>query len=336
VEIRGLTVTYAPEAGAPIVALDRVNLDVWPGDVVGIMGESGSGKSTLAASLLRLLPATASCAGTIRFENRDLLKMNERELRAVRGARLALIPQDPAVCLNPVIRVGEQIAEVIRAHMPISRAERTARVKELLREVCFDEPERIIAAYPHQLSGGERQRVVIAQAVACRPALVIADEPTAKLDPAIQNDILTLLLSLVGRSGAAMLLITHDPAILAGLATRIAVMYAGRVVEEGTKEDVLLKPLHPYTQGLVRLTENLRNPHLSHRTREMGHPRQVQNSGRSFFQTIAGEPPSLAHMKPGCQFEPRCEARLPVCGTRDPEASTQPDAHRVSCFLYGN
>ena len=320
-EIRGLTVTYTQEAGAPIVALDRVNLDVWPGDIVGIMGESGSGKSTLAASLPRLLPATARCAGTIRFEGRDVLKMQERELRTVRGARIALIPQDPAVCLNPVIRVGEQIAEAIRAHESVSRAERTLRVTQLLREVCFDKPERVSAAYPHQLSGGERQRIIIAQALACRPALVIADEPTAKIDPAIQNEILNLLSSLVRRCGAAMLLITHDPAVLAGLATRIAVMYAGRIVEEGKTENVFLRPLHPYTQGLVRLAEALC---------------QARSPGRSPFQTIAGEPPSLTQIEPGCRFQPRCEARMPVCGTTDPQASAQPDSHCVSCFLYGD
>lgn len=321
-EIRGLTVTYTPEDGPPVIALDDVSLDVRPGDVVGIMGESGSGKSTLAASIVRLLPPGANYRkGSIRFEGRDLLEMGEHELRTLRGVCISLIPQDPAICLNPVIRVGEQIAEVIRAHGTMSRGERRTRVQDLLREVCFDDPERIYGAYPHQLSGGQRQRVVIAQAMACRPALVIADEPTSKLDPPVQADILALLSGLVHRYATAMLMITHDPAILAGVAGRVAVMYAGRIVEEGKTEDVFQKPLHPYTQGLLRLAmTDLGNPILT----------------RAPFPSIAGEPPGLTRTEPGCRFEPRCPARMPVCAQRDPRASAGPDCHSVSCFLYGN
>ncbi|HUO15063.1 MAG TPA: ABC transporter ATP-binding protein [Verrucomicrobiae bacterium] len=231
-EIRGLTVTYAPTDGPRVVALDNVSLDVFSGDVIGIVGESGSGKSTLAASLLRLLPAGATYQGSIQFGDHDLLAMKESEMRTLRGAQISLIPQDPAICLNPVIRVGDQIAEVLRAHRIISRAERKQRVRQLLEEVCLD-AERLCLAYPHELSGGQRQRVVIAQAVACRPALIIADEATSKLDATVQAEILELLSNIQRRHGTAMILITHDPAIVAGFCNRVVVMHAGRIVEQG-------------------------------------------------------------------------------------------------------
>jgi oligopeptide/dipeptide ABC transporter ATP-binding protein len=320
-EIRGLTVTYEPEHGAGVVALDGISLEIRTGEVVGVMGESGSGKSTLAASMLRLLPSGTSCVGSICFENRDVLQMREEELRRLRGSSISLIPQDPAVSLNPVIRVGEQIAEVLRAHSAMTRRGRRTRVKELLHEVRFDDPERIYLAYPHQLSGGQRQRVVIAQAMACRPALLIADEPTSKLDPEVQAEILTLLSAVACTNETAMILITHDPAILAGFADRVAVMYAGRIVEEGEAEDVLQRPMHPYTQALCRLVTS---------------GRETLAVARAPFPAIAGEPPSLTRTDAGCRFEPRCTARMQTCVNNDPKESARSDSGRVSCFLYGN
>lgn len=321
VEIRGLTVTYAPENGSPLLAVDGVSLEIEAGEVVGLMGESGSGKSTLAASILRLLPVAATCSGSIQFQDRNLLEMKDSELRRLRGASISLIPQDPAACLNPVIRAGEQIAEVLRAHFQMSRSERKTRVNELLDEVRFDDPERIYAAYPHELSGGQRQRIAIAQAIACRPALLIADEPTSKLDPVVQAEILALLKDIVRRDSTAMFLITHDPAILAGFADRVAVMYAGRIVECGTTEEVFHRSLHPYTQGLLRLAPaNGGSPIL---------PRMP-------FSGIAGEPPALTRTEPGCRFEPRCDARLEACSRNDPPEFDSSDLHRVNCFLYGN
>jgi oligopeptide/dipeptide ABC transporter ATP-binding protein len=321
VEIHGLTVTYAPENGSPLLAVDGVSLEIRSGEVVGLMGESGSGKSTFAASILRLLPVAATCRGAIQFEGRNLLEMKDAELRRVRGASIAMIPQDPAACLNPVIRAGEQIAEVLRAHFRMNRSQRKIRVKELLKEVRFDDPERIYAAYPHELSGGQRQRVAIAQAIACRPALLIADEPTSKLDPAVQAEILALLQDLVRRDSTAMLLITHDPAILAGFADRVVVMYAGRIVECGRTEDIFHRSLHPYTQGLLRLA--------------------TASSGSAIlprmpFLAIAGEPPTLTRTEPGCRFEPRCPARLDPCSRNDPPEFASSEMHRVNCFLYGN
>lgn len=320
-EIRGLTVTYAPNHGLPVVALREIDLDIRAGEVLGLMGESGSGKSTLAASILRLLPPGASFEGSILFAGRDLLSMSERELRQLRGRAIAMIPQDPALCLNPVIRAGEQIGEVLRAHCPMSGSERRIRVKQLLTDVRFDDPERIAGAYPHELSGGQRQRVAIAQAMACRPALIIADEPTSKLDPVVQADILALLENLVRRNATAMLLITHDPAILAGFADRVAVMYAGRIVECGKTEDLFHQPLHPYAQALLKLsTANNAGP----------------APARSPFPIIVGEPPILTQSQPGCRFEPRCPARIEICGQSDPPESAASDMHHVHCFLYGN
>jgi ABC-type glutathione transport system ATPase component len=248
--IRELTVNYVPEGGPRIVALDNVSLAIEAGQIVGVTGESGSGKSTLAAAMLRLLPQSAVCRGSICFEKQELLEMGERELRSLRGAQISLVPQDPAVCLNPVIKVGEQIAEVLRAHLKMTSGQRKNHALDLLREVGFEDTKQIYGLYPHQLSGGQRQRVVIAQAMACRPKLVVADEPTSKLDAPAQAHILQLLINLARQNDTAMLLITHDPAILAALADRVAVMYAGRIVEEGTTEDVCRNPLHPYTQAL--------------------------------------------------------------------------------------
>ncbi len=296
-----------------------MRLDIFPGDVIGLLGESGSGKSTLAASLLRLLPECATCEGSIRFEDRDVLTMKEVELRNLRGVRISLVPQDPAVCLNPVMRVGDQVSEVLRAH-GVRGAERKQRVRELLGEVCL-EPERIYAAYPHELSGGQRQRVVIAQAIACAPALVIADEPTSKLDAALQTEILELLSKLLQRHAAAMMLITHGPAIVAGFCNRTAVMYAGRIVEEGKTEDVFRKPLHPYTQGLLSLATS--------DSERVAPPRTP-------LVALAGEPASLMPSEAACRFALRCTERMQVCTVRDPEESVAPDSHRVSCFLYGH
>ncbi len=255
VQICNLTCRYLPEKGRPVLALENIGLSIAPGEVVGILGESGSGKSTLGAALMRLLPATAECHGSIRFGGRDLMTMDESELRLVRGKSISQIPQDPATSLNPVIRVGTQISEVLRAHLRLTRSERKDWVQELLREVGFDDPERIGASYPHQLSGGQRQRVVLAHAIACSPALVIADEPTSKLDSPLQVQILSLMSEISRRQRTALLWITHDPATLVGFADRLVIMHEGRIVEQGLTNDVLHQPSHPYTQKLVHSSQ---------------------------------------------------------------------------------
>jgi oligopeptide/dipeptide ABC transporter ATP-binding protein len=317
--VQRLSVTYLPERDQPVRALDQASLEIRPGELVGILGESGSGKSTLAAALLRLLPAEARYdGGQVQFRGLDVLALPEADLRRVRGAEIALIPQDPALALNPVISVGDQIAEVLRAHERMTRSERRKHVDELLAEVGFDQPRHIYNAYAHQLSGGQRQRVVIAQAMACRPALVIADEPTSKLDASLQAEILSLMREISQRHQTAFVLISHDPTVLAGFVDRIAVMYAGRVVEEGRTEDIFRHPLHPYTQALVRLCA-----------------RYLPNAGtRTRFAAIEGEPPNLASPGAGCPFAPRCPERMPVCTERDLQETTPQPLHRVSCFKY--
>lgn len=257
IDISGLTVQYRPKAGNSVIALDSVSLRVSPGEVVGILGESGSGKSTLVAAIMQLLPETAEWRGSILFRERDLARMKERELGKIRGRHISTVPQDPASALNPVLRISAQISEVLRAHLELSRNERKGRVLELLHEVGFDGPERIACSYPHQLSGGQRQRVVIAQAIACQPELIIADEPISKLDPPLQVQVLDLVANIVRRHNTALLWITHDPASLAGFADRIIVMREGRIVEEGKTPDVLTRPGDSYTQMLMRLSREL-------------------------------------------------------------------------------
>ena len=256
-KICDLTVRYRPASGHSVLALNRVNLEVAPGEVVGILGESGSGKSTLSAAILQLLPASAEIGGTISFEGRGPLSLNCAELRNLRGSRISRIPQDPAVSLNPVLKIGTQISEVLRAHLTLNRKQRKNRVAELLLEVGFEDPERIASSYPQELSGGQCQRVVIAQAIASHPALIVADEPTSKLDPPLEMEILQLILEIKRSHGAAILWITHNPATLVDFADRIAMMHQGRIVEQGTLNDMFRRPSHAYTKQLAHSFQEL-------------------------------------------------------------------------------
>ena len=320
-QVRELTVTYSPEDGEPIRALDGVSIEVRSGEIVGILGESGCGKSTLASALLRLLAPHAKCeGGTILAGGRDLLNLSERELRAIRGREISLIPQDPALSLNPVMTAGSQVDEVLRAHLPLPSQQRRKRVMELFREVGFDRPEEIYSAYPHQLSGGQRQRIAIAQAVACRPALVIADEPTSKLDATLQAEIVALLSQIRRQHGTAILVISHDLTLFAGFADRIAVMYAGRIVEVGSSAEIFGGPLHPYTQALVRI----------------GASSAITGSGaRVRLPAIEGESPDPTRVPVGCRFEPRCSERMEVCSRRYPREFMPEPSRPVNCFKYG-
>jgi oligopeptide/dipeptide ABC transporter ATP-binding protein len=271
----------------------------------------------LASALLRLLPSHAVYeGGQVLFEDRDLLRIPESDVRRVRGARISLVWQEPALALNPVISVGNQIGEVLRAHGDLSGTQRRARVLELLQEVGFGRPQEFYGSYPHQLSGGQRQRVVIAQAVACRPQLVIADEATSKLDANLQEDIFNLLAALRHRHGTSFLLITHDPNALKSFADRVAVMYAGRLVEQADTAAIFARPRHPYTQALVRLA-TLR-----------------ASAKKQHLPAICGETPDLGQIHPGCRFEPRCGEKLALCATQNPVEIVS-EAGRVSCFKYG-
>jgi oligopeptide/dipeptide ABC transporter ATP-binding protein len=319
VQIRNLSVSYLPASGGVVHAVDGLDLDVFKGEITGILGESGSGKSTLAAALVRLVPSSAECSGSLLFDGNNLLAASECEVRTIRGAKIALIPQDPAISLNPVIRVGDQISEVLRAHFRPTRKERKLRVEGLLAEVGFGDAERIAGSYPHQLSGGQRQRIAIAQAIACRPSLIVADEPTSKLDSQLQGQIIELLRDIVRRHATALLLITHDPTILAGFADRIVVMYAGRIVEQGPAEDILRRPLHPYAHALVGLA-NI----------------QANGTRATRLLFIPGDAPDPTQIKPGCCFEPRCSDRKGLCALRDPQAFSPEFSRLVSCFKYGD
>ena len=322
VQICDLAITYARDGEQAIHALDAVSLDIEAAEVVGILGESGSGKSTLGLALLRLLPAYARYVrGAILFRGQDLLQLRDPELRKLRGQEISLIPQDPALSLNPVIKVGEQIAEVIRAHFVMNGQQRKYRGIELLAEVGFDEPHEIYDAYAHQLSGGQRQRIAIAQAVACRPALVVADEPTSKLDAGLQADIIALLSKIQARHGMGFLVITHDPTILPGFADRVVVMYAGHIVEEASTRDTFRRPLHPYTEALVSLSK----PFLG---RDL-------DTVSELLPVIKGAPPDLSRVASGCRFEPRCAERMEVCIRREPQETVPESSRRVSCFKYG-
>jgi oligopeptide/dipeptide ABC transporter ATP-binding protein len=281
---------------------------------------------------MRLLPSSSQVVeGSVEFEGRPFLGMDEHELRKTRGSKISLIYQDSAV-LNPVLRVGDHLVEVLRAHYSWPRRRYREKALALLKDMDLPEVERIYAAYPHQLSGGQRQRIVIAQALACEPALVIADEPTASLDPATSADIIELLGRLKRRSQTAFLLISHDLAPLARLADRIMVMYAGRIIEQGTRDEILQQALHPYTRALLACAL----------------PRETANDhgvGKGPIPTIAGSPPDLMHSTPGCDFEGRCPDRMAICSTRFPaeiqQSSTHPSSthqsstHKVRCFKYG-
>jgi peptide/nickel transport system ATP-binding protein len=321
-QVCDLTVTYCPGGQPPVPALDSVNLAIRSGEVIGLLGESGSGKSTLALALLRLLPRHARHdRGTVRFLGHDLSTLPESKLRRLRGAEIALVPQDPALTLNPVIKVGKQISEVLRAHTELTRCQRSDRVAELLHEVGFDDAAHIASAYPHQLSGGQRQRVAIAQAISCRPALVIADEPTSKLDASLQADIVALMANIRERHGVAFIVISHDPTLFCGFADRIAVMYAGRIVEQGTTENIYQRPLHPYTQALVTLARSCSG--------------NFSAPSRRQLPIIAGDPADLTCGTIGCRFEPRCPERMQICVQRHPDELKPVPSHHVSCFKYG-
>jgi peptide/nickel transport system ATP-binding protein len=320
--IRGLTVRYPAGGSQPVTpALHKIDLDIWPGEIVGILGESGAGKSTLASSILGLLPTGSNVEGSIRFQNQDLLRMNESQWTSIRGTKIAMIFQEPGLCLNPVMRVGDQIDEVVRAHSNLEHMLRKQECEAMLREVGFSDVERVYKAYPHQLSGGQLHRVAIAQALVCRPDLVIADEPTRSLDVAAQAEILNVLRETHRKFGSALLFITHSPALLAGFADRVVILYGGHIVEEGPVAQVFRKPLHPYTKGLLQLFPNSQqHASLSH---------------HAHLPEIPGNLTDADHLTPGCIFESRCSARTAVCHSQSPAEEIRDD-HRVSCFNHVN
>jgi peptide/nickel transport system ATP-binding protein len=319
-------VDYDARSPQPVPALRQVDLDIASAEIVGVLGESGSGKSTLALSILGLLPESAHVDGSIFFEGEDLSNVAEARWAKVRGARVAMIFQEPSLSLSPVMRAGDQIAEVIRAHRSGSSKQRKQEVEAALKDAGISDVNRIYRAYPHQLSGGELHRVAIAQALACRPALVIADEPTRSLDVTLQAEIQNALRDINRKYGSALLFVTHNPALLAGFADRVLVMYAGRIVEAGPVAQMYRRPLHPYTRGLLQLVPE---PVM----------RSGQISGFTRRERLAAIPGSLTRFDQlgrGCAFEPRCSARTANCQIESPEEIAPEPDQRVSCFNYGN
>jgi oligopeptide transport system ATP-binding protein len=321
-QVQNLHAGYRSRAGKRFPALEGVSFDVWPGETLGILGESGSGKSTLASSLLRLLPRNAEIQkGAILFEGQDLLSAELRTLERIRGARISLIHQEPSLALHPTVRVGEQIEDVLRAHQSLSRRELRQKARQVLSEVFSADTERIANSYAHQLSGGQQQRILIAQAIVCGPSLLVADEPTASLDNPTQKDILSLFQTLREKFNLAQILITHNPALLAGVSHRVLVLYAGRVVEIGPTESILASPKHPYTRALLE-SMPVRNGELAAKR-------------KSLLPVIPGETPNLAAVKNGCRFESRCVDRMDTCVQSEPQAVTLSEAHAVACFKHG-
>ena len=313
-EVKDLRTSFFSPQGE-VRAVDGVSFSAFPGKLMGLVGESGSGKTVSVLSIMRLLPESARIAGgSIIFEGGDLLKLSEAEMRGVRGARIAMIFQEPMTSLNPVFTIGSQIAEAIKLHQHTGRQETRDRTIEALRMVGISDPERRIKDYPHQLSGGMRQRVMIAMALACRPKLLIADEPTTALDVTIQAQILDLIRELQVRLGLAVILVTHDLGIVAEYADDVTILYAARVMEQTSAAELFRNPLCPYTKGLLASIPGLDGGH-QHR-----------------LQAIPGTIPSALNPPSGCRFHPRCPIATDECARVEPPLEVKVPGHHVACI----
>lgn len=316
--VQGLNVRFKTFEGI-LLAVDGVNLHMAPGETVGLVGESGCGKSVTALSILRLLPKRSTqIGGTIHFLGKNLLEATEEELLDIRGNSASMIFQEPMTSLNPVMTIGDQIAEALVLHQDLTWRAARERAVAMLDQVQIPSPEARIRDYPHSLSGGMRQRAMIAMALSCRPQLLLADEPTTALDVTIQAQILDLMESLKDKLGMAILLITHDLGIIAEMASRVVVMYAGQVIEEGPATDLFKEPLHPYTQGLLGSV-----PVLGRKF----------ETGRRVLVEIPGLVPSLFAMPSGCRFNPRCPMVMEVCKEKEPPMMRPDEQRRVLCWL---
>jgi peptide/nickel transport system ATP-binding protein len=317
--VKNLSTEFATSHGV-LHAVDEISFDIRAGDTLGLVGESGSGKSVTALSIMRLvrLPGRIT-SGQILYRGRDLLALSAQDTMNIRGKDIAMIFQEPMTSLNPVFSIGDQIAEAVQLHEGVSRRQAMERAVEMLNVVHIPSPQRRAHEYPHQLSGGMRQRVMIAMALACNPKLLIADEPTTALDVTIQAEILDLLNELKQRFGMAVLLITHDLGVVAGTAQRVAVMYAGKIVEETSVGALFENPLHPYTQGLLRSI-----------------PRADRAAGkRQRLTQIPGAVPALrGELRPCCRFAPRCAFAKPAHFESTPHLKEVRPDHKVACFLY--
>ena len=314
-EVRDLHVSFFTHAGE-VKAVDGISYHVDRGEVLGIVGESGSGKSVEAYSIMGLLQSPGKIvSGSITFEGRDVIAMSKKERRAFRGKDVSMIFQNPMTCLNPVYTIGTQMSEALRNHEKITKEEALERVKDVLRKVGINNVEQRVRQYPHELSGGMRQRVMIAMGMICSPSLLIADEPTTALDVTIQAQILELMRSLQRETGMGVIFITHNLGVVAEICDRVAVMYAGHLVEKAPVRDIFYRPAHPYTEGLLRSI-----PKLS----EDGHERLIP---------IEGTPVNLLEAPEGCMFHPRCRRCMEVCRHKAPPETQVGEDHYASCWL---
>jgi peptide/nickel transport system ATP-binding protein len=310
--VRGLTISRGP-----LQLVSDVSFSLAPGERLGIIGESGSGKTLTALAAMGLLPASLTAAGQVLVKGQDLLSMAERDRCDYRGSAISMVFQEPMTALNPTMRVGKQIAEAIRAHRRGSAAHARSRAIELLERVEFTDPARQARAYPHQLSGGQRQRVMLAMAIACDPAVILADEPTTALDVTVQEQVLALMSRLVAEEDSALVLISHDLAIVSGLCERIVVMYGGRVAEAGTTRQVLTAPCHPYTAALIATSGALTLD---------------SDRSRAVLPSIRGQVPSAGTFPAGCPFRTRCERATQACESVPELLPAGGDDHQVACF----
>ena len=315
-QVRNLTTRFRTELG-PVTAVDDVSFDVAAGETLAIVGESGSGKSVTALSILRLIPNPPGRieSGEVLFEGRDLLKVDDAGIRAIRGDKIAMIFQEPMSSLNPALTVGLQVAEPINVHRGSAWSVALAQAKELIGRVRIPDAAARLGSYPHQYSGGMRQRVMIAMALACKPKLIIADEPTTALDVTVQAQILDLLKELTHETQSALILITHDLGVVARYADRVAVMYAGRIVETAPAKELYARPRHPYTRGLMASV-----------------PRLDGDAGVPLVP-IEGQPPDLAALPAGCAFAPRCKHAADICITERPPLVALDEVHFKACHV---
>ena len=307
--------TYFYTYNGIVKAVDGIDLHVRREEVLGIVGETGCGKSVSARSLLRLVPDPGRIvSGQVLLKGEDIMALNEKQMRAIRGGRIAMIFQNPLSSLNPVFSIGDQVCHIIRIHQGMDQTEARERAMEMFSLVRLPEPNGLLRKYPHELSGGQLQRVMIAMALSCQPELLIADEPTTALDVTIQAQILTLMLGLKEKTRTAIILITHDLGVVAEICDRVAIMYAGRIVEEAPVNDIFHRPLHPYTEGLMASI-----PGRGNRGEDL--------------KTIRGMVPNLTHLPAGCHFHPRCPLAEGICRQESPVLNERQDGHRVSCHL---
>ncbi|MBW2636786.1 MAG: ABC transporter ATP-binding protein [Deltaproteobacteria bacterium] len=317
-QVRDLKTHFETRNGT-VKAVDGVSIEVNRGDTLGIVGESGCGKTVLALSVMRLIPQPPGriVAGSISFDGIDLLSLDEEEMRKLRGREISMIFQEPMNSLNPVLKVGDQVAEAIRLHQGLSKKAALERALEMLRLVGMPSPEERLKNYPHQMSGGMRQRVMIAMALSCNPRLMLADEPTTALDVTIQAQIIELINAMKEKVGTSVILITHDLGVIAEAAQYAAVMYAGKVVEYCSVGDLFSNPLHPYTEGLMESTPNIS---------------EIPDDKEKRLNVIPGTVPNLYSLPEGCSFQERCSYVMAICKEREPELKEKPSAHQVRCW----